>query len=326
VHDLIPLPPAALTDGALTQADIDGIEYYRLREKSEATLAAYGADLKQFVHWCAGRNLSALPAHAATVCAHIADIAKGGYAVASIGRRLAGIAYAHEIRGLEDPTQHKTVKVVMAGIRHDKAGAAKKQKTPLLADAMQKMLDSCGSDLVGVRDRALLALGFACALRRSEIVALCVADLEAVPDGLRIRIQKSKTDQSGVGQIVALPRGVHMRPVEAVERWLEAAAITAGPIFPQLARGGPAGFWCLPVALSGHAVARIVKSRAARIGLNPATVAGHSLRSGFLTSAAESGDGVFKLCEVSRHRSIDTLSGYVRSADLFKARAGSAFL
>jgi integrase len=214
----------------------------------------------------------------------------------------------------------------MAGIRRAKASEPKKQKTPAIAPMVQKMLDSCGPDIVGVRDRALIAVGFACALRRSELVALRVEDLEPVADGLRITITRSKTDQTGKGQVIALPRGVHMRPVEALQAWLETASVSEGPIWRWLARGGPAGFYVRPEVLAGHAVARIIKSRAAKVGINPATVAGHSLRSGFLTSAAESGDGVFKLMEVSRHRSVDTLSGYVRSADLFKGRAGSSFL
>jgi integrase len=324
MHDLI--PPETALGTTLSDADVEAIDFSRTKEKSAATLAAYAADLKQFIARCTERGHTALPATNATICAHIADIAKGGYAVASIGRRLAGIAYAHEMRGLDDPTTHKTVKVVIAGIRRAKAAEPKKQKTPALAPMVQAMLDTCGEDVVGIRDRALIAVGFACALRRSELVALKVEDIEGVPDGLRITIRRSKTDQQGHGQMIALPRGVHMRPVEALQGWLQAAGISEGPIFRQLARGGPAGFYALPAALSGHAVARIVKRRAAMVGLNPAQFAGHSLRSGFLTSAAEAGDGVFKLMEVSRHRSVDTLSGYVRSADLFKGRAGSAFL
>jgi integrase len=324
VHDLIPLSPGL--PETLTQADIDGIEFFRGQEKSESTLRAYGADMKHFSAWCAGRNLSALPAAAAVVCAHIADIAQGGYAVASIGRRLAGIAYAHAMAGHDDPTQHKTVKVVMAGIRRAKASQPKKQKAPALAPMVQAMLDTCGTDLPGVRDRALLALGFGCALRRSEVVALDVADLEPVADGFRVHIRRSKTDQQGAGQVVALPRGVHIRPVEALERWLEAAEVSEGAVFRWLARGGPAGWYCRPERLSGHAVARVVKRRAALVGLNPAQFAGHSLRSGFLSSSAEAGDSLWKMLEISRHRSVDTLRGYIRSADLFKSRAGASFL
>jgi integrase len=162
--------------------------------------------------------------------------------------------------------------------------------------------------LIGRRDRALLTLGFAGAFRRSELVALQVADLRAVPDGLRVTIRRSKTDQEGIGAEVAIPRGYRLRPVEAVEAWLAAAAITDGPLFRRVARGSRVG----DLALTPHAVPNILKGYCAAADLDPAEFSGHSLRSGFLTSAAEAGASIFKMVEVSRHKSVDTLRGYVR--------------
>lgn len=135
-------------------------------------------------------------------------------------------------------------------------------------------------------------------------------------------IRKSKTDQEGQGQEVAIPRGNRLRPVEAVQTWLAAATISAGPVFRAVALGGRVS----DVALADDSAARIVKRYAAAVGLDPALYSGHSLRAGFLTSAAESGASVFKLAEVSRHKSLDTLRGYVRRVDLFKEHAGTAFL
>ena len=144
--------------------------------------------------------------------------------------------------------------------------------------------------MIGRRDRALLCRGFAGALRRNELCALQVADLTEVPDGLRILIRRSKGDQEGQGQEIAIPRGYKLRPVEAVQTWLAAASISTGPMFRAVGRGGRVS--C--AALADDSAARIVKRYARRrVGLDPAPYAGHSLRSGFLTSAAESGASVW---------------------------------
>ena len=187
---------------------------------------------------------------------------------------------------------------------------------------MKIQLALCPATLAGHRDRALLALGFAGALRRSELVALEVADLTEVPDGLRVRIRRSKTDQEGEGAEIAIPRGYRLRPVEAVQAWLAAAEISTGPVFRPVLKGGRVQ----GVPLTPHSAAQIVKAYARRAGLDAQGFAGHSLRSGFLTSAAEAGASVFKMTEVSRHKSVDVLRGYVRRADLFREHAGSAFL
>ena len=134
-------------------------------------------------------------------------------------------------------------------------------------------------------------LGFAGAFRRSELCALEVADLTEVPDGLRILIRRSKGDQEGQGQEVAIPRGYKLRPVEAVQAWLAAAEISSWPVFRAVVQGGKVS----DVPLGDNSAARIVKRYARRVGLDPASYAGHSLHSGFLTSAAEAGASIWKL-------------------------------
>ncbi len=148
-----------------------------------------------------------------------------------------------------------------------------------------------------------LLLGFAGAFRRSELVALRVEDLVDAPDGLRVIVRRSKTDQEGVGQEVAVPHGARLRPVEAVRAWLTAGGIETGPVFRRVRKNGRVG----DEALTAEAVALVVKRYAEAVGLRPEDFAGHSLRAGFLTSGAESGASVFKLMEVSRHKSMDTL-------------------
>jgi integrase len=158
------------------------------------------------------------------------------------------------------------------------------------------------------------------AFRRSELVALEVADFMEVPDGLRVRVRRSKTDQEGQGQEIAIPRGYRLRPVEAVETWLAAAEINSDPVFRPVLKGSR----LQPVALTDRSVAKIVKRYAGLAGLDPALFAGHSLRAGFITSAAESGAAVLRIADQSRHKSLDVLRGYVRRADMFKDHA--AFL
>jgi hypothetical protein len=153
-----------------------------------------------------------------------------------------------------------------------------------------------------------------------ELCAL-EADLIEVPDGMRVVIRRSKTDQTGQGQEIAIPRGCRLRPVEAVQTWLAAAEICTGPVFRAVAPGGKSD-----AALADDSASRIVKRYAARVVLEAAAFAGHSLRSGFLTSVAEPGASIWKLAEVSRHKSLDTLRGYVRRVDLFKEHADAAFL
>jgi integrase len=161
----------------------------------------------------------------------------------------------------------------------------------------------------------LLLLGFAGAFRRSELVALDVADIKETEDGFKIIIRRSKTDQEGHGETIAIARGVTACPVKV---WLQAAGINEGPLFRPLAEGGRLG----TERLTDHSVCSIVKAYAERIGLKAAAFGAHSLRAGFLTSAARRGASVFKMRDVSRHKSMDVPQAYVRDADLFRSRRG----
>jgi integrase len=178
-----------------------------------------------------------------------------------------------------------------------------------------------GQGLIAVRDRALLLLGFAGAFRRSELVGLDCEDLEETAEGLKITILRSKTDQEREGATIAVIRGSVACPVEALRAWLGAAAITKGPVFRSIRKGGQVGD-----RLTDRSVAEIVKRHAKRVGLDPVLFAGHSLRAGFLTSAATRGASIFKMMDVSRHRSVETLRGYVRDAEIFKGHAGTDLL
>jgi site-specific recombinase XerD len=184
VTALIPLD--AVLPGALTVAEIDATMAYAEAEKAQATRAAYTSDWRDFPIWCLARGATPLPAHVGIVAAYLSGLADSGRKSSTIGRRAASIAYHHKLAGHEPPTNAEGVKAVLRGIRRT-IGSAKQGKAPATAD------------LIGKRDRALLALGFAGAFRRSELVALQVEDLAETPDGLRVTIRRSKTDQEGAG-------------------------------------------------------------------------------------------------------------------------------
>jgi integrase len=315
---LIPAKNTDLAQLALAEA----AKHYIDQSLSFATRKAYASDIKIFSTWCAAHALAALPAAPETVALFLASQAQAGVAASTLNRRLAAIRFAHEAKGHATPTAHKGVTAALKGIRRAK-GTAPSKKKAATADIVKEMVRRCPDTLNGRRDRALLLLGFAGAFRRAELVALTVADLAFADDGLRITIRKSKTDQEAAGQVIAIPHGsVLFCPVTALKNWLAVAGIEAGPIFRAVGKGGRIG----PSALSDKSVAKRVKHYAGQVGLDAADFAAHSLRAGFVTSAAEAGASIFKMAEVSRHRSTDVLAGYVRSANLFTDHAGANLL
>jgi len=163
----------------------------------------------------------------------------------------------------------------------------------------------------------------AAALRRSELVALRVEDLQRVTEGLRLRMRWSKTDQDGAGQVLAVPNGRRLRPVALMEAWLQAAGIENGFVFRRFVSKAD---HLSELPMDDASVALVVKRRAAAAGLPAAAFSGQSLRSGFLTAAAQAGASIWKMQEVSRRKSVQVLSGYVRSTELFDDHAGSEFL
>jgi integrase len=210
----------------------------------------------------------------------------------------------------------------MRGIRRT-VQKPSKRKSPVLAEMARTMASAAPGGLKGLRDRAILVLGFSGAFRRSELVALDIADLVECDDGFRIRIRKSKTDQEGQGVTIAIVRGTGIScPVKAVKAYLAAANITEGAVFRSIRKGGR----IRAERLSGKAVCDITKAYARKLALDSAAYGAHSLRSGFLTSAARKGASVFKMRDVSRHKSMDVLSGYIRDANLFEDHAGAGLL
>jgi site-specific recombinase XerD len=290
-------------------------------EKAVSTRKAYGTDFRLFKAWCDGKGVGSLPAIPETVAAFLAAEAGAGVKPSTLSRRVAAIRYAHKLAGVETPTDAEGVKATMRGIRRT-FGGARNKKAPAVAAKIRSMVATAPEGLAGLRDRALLLLGFAGAFRRSELVALDVADTEENETGLLVTIRGSKTDQERQGVTIAIARGDVTCPVKALRAWLDAAGIEAGPLFRPIDKAGTVA----ASRLTCRSVANIVKAYAARAGFDASLFSGHSLRSGFLTSAAGNGASIFKMMDVSRHKSVDTLRGYVRDAELFKDHAGAGLL
>jgi site-specific recombinase XerD len=290
-------------------------------EKAFSTRKAYGTDFRIFKAWCDGKGVSSLPASAETVATFLAHETGNGTKPSTLGRRIAAIRYAHKLAHLDTPTDSEAVKATLRGIRRT-FGGAKVRKAPAVAAKMHSMVATAPDRLSGLRDRALLLLGFAGAFRRSELVALDVADIAEAKTGMLVTIRRSKTDQEGEGVTIAIASGDIACPVKALREWLDAAGIETGPIFRAINKAGTVA----QERLTDRSVANIVKAYAERAGFDPAVFSGHSLRAGFLTSAAGNGASIFKMMDVSRHKSVDTLRGYVRDAELFKDHAGAGLL
>lgn len=294
---------------------------YATKSRAPRTLAAYRSDLEHFASWCSARDLSPLPATPATVADYVAEMADT-YKPSTIGRRLAGISVAHQLAGHESPTRHAAVTAVVTGIRRT-LGTAPDQHAAAGIGEVRRMVARLDLDtLAGLRDRALLLAGFALAARRSELVALEVADLEDRDEGMAVTVRRSKTDQEARGTTRALPYGTDPEtcPVIALRAWLTAAGITSGPVFRGVDRWGR----CSDRALSAEAVADVVKRSAARAGLDPDRYSGHSLRAGFCTTAAARGASERAIARQTGHAvNSPVLRSYIRHASTFTDNAAT---
>ncbi|MBK3401144.1 site-specific integrase [Methylobacterium ajmalii] len=319
------------TPGSLPAEAASIVEAYQRASKADATVRAYRGDAAAFTAWCARYGFRSLPASPEAVAAFLVAEAEAGRAASTIGRRCAAIRYAHKLARLPDPTDDEAVRATVKGIRR-KVGTAPDQKAAATADVLAAMLMRIPDTLTGKRDRALLALGFAGAFRRSELVALDVEDLREDPEGLRVMVRRSKVDQEGAGLEKAIPHGRFIRPVALLRDWLDAAGITEGPVFRPVSRSGRVRaqrsrqIGDSTPRLTTQAVADIVKRYATAAGLDASTFGAHSLRAGYITTAAERGADLARIMDQSGHRDTRTVVGYIRRANAFKGHSGSGFL
>jgi integrase len=285
--------------------------------KASNTIRAYRADWSHFMAWCQSHGQASLPASPDCVALYVADLA-GTHKAASITRRLSAISQAHQMIPVESPTKSAKVRLVMAGIRRT-MGTAADAKAPVLVEDLKRMIARLPENLLGMRDRALLLVGFCGAFRRSELVALDVADASFTREGLVLTIRRSKTDQEAEGRKIGIPYASHIEtcPIRALQDWLEKSHITEGPIFRPVDRHGKMA----SARLSARSVAGVVKRRVAAVGLNATEFAGHSLRSGLCTSAAMAGASERAIMAQTGHRSEKMVRRYIRDGSLWRENA-----
>lgn len=297
------------------------------------TRRAYRDDWNRFTRWCATQQRTPLPATAETLAQYATSLAMAEKAPATIGRAMAAIAKAHEAAGA-GPLDRRGVKDVLRGYRkrYAKAGRSVKRAPALTLTALRAMIATLDPDtLTGVRDRAVIVLGFAMGARRSELAALDLTDLEPHAEGIQVTVRLSKTDKDGAGRIVAVPYGSNLAtcPVRAVEQWRTALAHhgrESGPLFVRIDRHGRLGHVATGKGdpdgrITGEAVAAIIRRVAIAAGLDAAQAfSGHSLRRGFATAAYAAPDA--DLVRIARHggwkEGSAALFGYLEEVDRWR--------
>jgi integrase len=291
---------------------------YQDAADAASTLRAYAADLTNFEAWCAKHGFIAMPATPEVVGAYLAAAGEG-YAMPTLRRRVAAIARACGVAGHPLDTKHPAIRETLRGIGR-KHGSPARRAAALTTTEIRKLSRACGTDLAGARDRALFLLGFAGALRRSELVGLDVGHVTWTEEGLTLLLERSKTDRDGEGAEIVIPRGRadDTCPVAALRTWLEETEISAGPLFRKVNRGGVVE----TTRLSTDAVRQILLKRAAKAGVKSTLaepVSPHGLRAGFVTTAYRNGVPDEEIMGHTRHRSLTTMRGYVRRAKLSNA-------
>jgi len=287
--------------------------------KSDNTKRAYRSDWQDFKQWCDSNGSLPLPADPATICLYLTQLV-ASRKVSTLQRRIAAIGQAHLAAGYSSPTTHISVRSLMRGIRRQ-IGSIQIGKAPLLIEHIRRMVNSLPSSKAGIRDKALILLGFSGAFRRSELIGLNFENIEFAKEGLIVTLSRSKTDQEGQGTKKGIPFGKFNDtcPVSALQEWLKISDITTGAIFRGIDRHGNIS----NKRLTGKAVSLVIKRIAKNIGLAPEKFAGHSLRSGLATQASISGASEIEIMNQTGHRSIVTLRRYIRDGNLFRQNAAS---
>ncbi|TNM60422.1 site-specific integrase [Streptomyces sp. NP160] len=320
---------------------------YARAARAENTLRGYRFDWADFTTWCTTHAAEPMPASPSALTGYLVALAEAGAKVGTLSRRLSSIKFAHASAGHPDPATHPRVMAVWEGIRR-LHGAPPQQAAPLMPPLLFDVLAACPvtrtwpapaltasgrpsraavrapePDLTGARDRALLLVGFVGALRRSELAALEVADVAEHPNGLVLSLPRSKTNQTGSrAELVVLPRAGNPDrcPVLALQRWLELADITEGPVFRGVTKANrPA-----QRRLHPESVTTLVKGALARTGAPTTGYSGHSLRAGFVTYAHLRGSSDRAIAHQTRHRSMASLGGYVRVSHAWTDNAATA--
>jgi site-specific recombinase XerD len=290
--------------------------------KANNTVRAYKSDFNDFGIFCARNGFKSLPSNPKIVSLYLTHLSTKEAKMSTLKRRLVSIGVIHKLKGHYLDTKHPSIIENIMGIKRRK-GSIQKAKKPILINSLKLIIDAIDQqnkqEIKKLRDRSIILIGFSGGFRRNEIVSLDYDDLDFVPEGLKINIKRSKTDQFGEGFTKALPYfdSSQYCPVISLKNWLNISKITSGPIFRRFLKGSKLS----ENRLTDQTVAILIKEYLNLAGINSKNYSGHSLRSGFATSAAESGVEERNIMAMTGHKSTEMVRRYIKEANLFKNNA-----
>ena len=290
--------------------------------KSDNTLRAYKSDFKDFGLFCAKNGFKSLPSEPKVISLYLTHLSTKDIKMSTLKRRLVSIGVIHKLKGHYLDTKHPSIIENIMGIKRRK-GSSQKGKKPILISNLKiliKAIDKQKNDEIKkLRDRTIILIGFSGGFRRNEIVSLNYDDLEFMPEGLKITLRRSKTDQYGEGLLKGLPyfNNPEYCPVLSIKKWLDFSKINTGPLFRRFNKGSKLS----EKRLTDQTVALLIKRYLELGGIDSRNFSGHSLRSGFATSAAESGAEERSIMAMTGHKSTEMVRRYIKEANLFKNNA-----
>ena len=290
--------------------------------KANNTVRAYKSDFNDFGIFCAQNGFKSLPSDPKIVSLYLTHLSTKDAKMSTLKRRLVSIGVIHKLKGHYLDTKHPAIIENIMGIKRRK-GSIQKAKKPILINSLKLIIDAIdqqnNQEIKKFRDRSIILIGFSGGFRRNEIVSLDYDDLDFVPEGLKINIKRSKTDQFGEGFTKALPYfdSSQYCPVVSLKNWLDISKITSGPVFRRFVKGSKLS----ENRLTDQTVALLIKEYLNLAGIDSKHYSGHSLRSGFATSAAESGVEERNIMAMTGHKSTEMVRRYIKEANLFKNNA-----
>ena len=290
--------------------------------KSNNTVRAYKSDFKDFGLFCAQNGFKSLPSEPKIVSLYLTYLSTKDAKMSTLKRRLVSIGVIHRLKGHYLDTKHPSIIENIMGIKRRK-GSIQLAKKPILISSLKNIINAIDEqdkeEIKKFRDRSLILIGFSGGFRRNEIVSLDYDDLDFVPEGLKINLRRSKTDQFGEGFTKALPYFDNSQycPVVSLKKWIEISKIKSGPVFRRFSRGSRLS----ENRLTDQTVALLIKEYLRLTGIDSKNYSGHSLRSGFATSAAESGAEERSIMAMTGHKSTEMVRRYIKEANLFKNNA-----
>ena len=290
--------------------------------KAINTVRAYKSDFNDFGLFCTQNGFKSLPSEPKIVSLYLTHLSTKDIKMSTIKRRLVSIGVIHKLKGYYLDTKHPSIIENIMGIKRRK-GSSQIGKKPLLINNLKNIINVIDEQKIDkikkLRDRSIIIIGFSGGFRRNEIVSLDVEDLDFVPEGLKIRIKRSKTDQFGEGSLKGLPYFDNKEycPVRSIQEWLNISKINSGALFRRFSKGSK----LTEKRLTDQTVALLIKKYLELVGIDSKNYSGHSLRSGFATSAAESGAEERTIMAMTGHKSAEMVRRYIKEANLFKNNA-----